>query len=272
MTRFAAAIALVLAATSIASLGSDAAATPSSPACSRERSRHARDVLDEFFHPVVARNDFVLPPNCPFGRDKDMYLEHERHKEVVRRTQYKSLYSDKVFKSEYYVDKHMDNRHMDKIPEGADTCLLDYCDVLRCDEHREWKRSDGRGGVGLIAWATARRCDREKMRGVRHHCEMLMHRCFPLRVAGRRRRRRRASLLLLLRLRGGASRALHAAPLRVSHVRIGAAHVRAPVGSRRGRSKRGGTTSRWGSWGLSSRRTISGGRRGAAAGGASFGI
>ena len=179
MTRFAAAIALVLAATSIAPLGSDAAATPSSPACSRERSRHARDVLDEFFHPVVARNDFVLPPNCPFGRDKDMYLEHERHKEVVRRTQYKSLYSDKVFKSEYYVDKHMDNRHMDKIPEGADTCLADYCDVLRCDEHREWKRSDGRGGVGLIAWATARRCDREKMRGVRHHCEMLMHRCFP---------------------------------------------------------------------------------------------
>ena len=107
MTRFAAAIALVLAATSIAPLGSDAAATPSSPACSRERSRAKRDVLDEFFHPVVARNDFVLPPNCPFGRDKDMYLEHERHKEVVRRTQYKSLYSDKVFKSEYYVDKHI---------------------------------------------------------------------------------------------------------------------------------------------------------------------
>ena len=61
-----------------------------------------------------------LPPNCPFDRSKDMYSEHEKHKEVVRRTQYKSLYSDKTFYNEYYVDKHMDNRHMDKVPPGAD--------------------------------------------------------------------------------------------------------------------------------------------------------
>ena len=96
------------------------ASAKGSPACSRERSRHARAVLDEFFHPVVDKNRFELPPACPFARAKDMYREHERHKEVVRRTQYKSLYSDKTFKSEYYVDKHMDNRHADKIPPGAD--------------------------------------------------------------------------------------------------------------------------------------------------------
>ena len=96
-----------------------AAAVDASPACSRERSRHARAVLDDFFHPLVEDNAYDLPSTCPFDRSKDMYLEHERHKEVVRRTQFRSLYSDKVFKSEYYVDKHMDNRHMDKIPAPA---------------------------------------------------------------------------------------------------------------------------------------------------------
>ena len=147
------------------------------PACSRERSRHARGVLDDFFHPVADRNRFRLPPNCPFDRSKDMYLEHEKHKEVVRRTQYKSLYSDKTFYSEHYVDKHMDNRHMDKVPPGADVCLADYCDVLRCDEHQAWKHPELRKTIGSSA--SRARCSEEKMRGVRHFCEVLMSRCFP---------------------------------------------------------------------------------------------
>lgn len=159
-----------------------AAAVDASPACSRERSRHARAVLDDFFHPLVEDNAYDLPSTCPFDRSKDMYLEHERHKEVVRRTQFRSLYSDKVFKSEYYVDKHMDNRHMDKIPPGADVCLADYCDVLRCDEHREWRQMDGRGRgrrKQAIERVFGRSCDREKLRGARHFCEVVMRRCFP---------------------------------------------------------------------------------------------
>ena len=34
------------------------------------------------------------------------------------------------------MDKHMDNRHMDKIPPAADVCLADFCEVLQCDEHQ----------------------------------------------------------------------------------------------------------------------------------------
>lgn len=161
---------------------SPSTATPPEHACSRERSRHARGVLEEFFFPVVVeKNKFALPPNCPFDRTKDMYLEHERHKAMVRRTQWKSLYSDKVFRSEYYVDKHMDNRHMDKIPPGADVCLADYCEVLQCDEHQAYKHPDARrrlgmgGGVGRDHG----RCNEERLRGVKHFCEVLMNRCFP---------------------------------------------------------------------------------------------
>ena len=120
--RSSAVVALAVACLFLCVADCSAQASPkASPACSRERSRHARAVLDEFFHPVVDKNRFELPPACPFARAKDMYLEHERHKEVVRRTQYKSLYSDKTFKSEYYVDKHMDNRHRTR-SRRARTC------------------------------------------------------------------------------------------------------------------------------------------------------
>jgi hypothetical protein len=144
-------------------------------------------VLDEFFHPVVDKNRFELPPACPFARSKDMYLEHEMHKEVVRRTQYKSLYSDKTFKSEYYVDKHMDKRHSDKIPAGADVCLAEYCDVLRCDAFRSWRATDAKArfehaldAIGIHA----HECDEAALEGARARCERVVARCFPSREAG----------------------------------------------------------------------------------------
>ena len=184
-TRSSAIVALAVACLLLRVANSSAQASPKGfPACSRERSRHARAVLDEFFHPVVDKNRFELPPACPFARAKDMYLEHERHKEVVRRTQYKSLYSDKTFKSEYYVDKHMDNRHSDKIPAGADVCLAEYCDVLRCDAFRGWRATDAKArfehaldAIGLHA----HECDEAEMEGARARCERVLARCFPSR-------------------------------------------------------------------------------------------
>ena len=186
--RSSAVVALAVACLFLCVADCSAQASPKgSPACSRERSRHARAVLDEFFHPVVDKNRFELPPACPFARAKDMYLEHERHKEVVRRTQYKSLYSDKTFKSEYYVDKHMDNRHSDKIPAGADVCLAEYCDVLRCDAFRGWRATDAKArfehaldAIGLHA----HECDEAEMEGARARCERVVARCFPSREAG----------------------------------------------------------------------------------------
>jgi hypothetical protein len=154
------------------------------PGCSRERSRHARAVLDEFFHPVVLVNRFSLPPTCPFATEKDMYLTHEQHKQVVRRTQFKSTYIDKVFKSEFHVDKHMDNRHLDKIQPNADVCLAKYCDVLRCDGYRRFKRGDGNSAGGSLVESTIaihnrHDCDEETLIGVRHKCEDIVRACFP---------------------------------------------------------------------------------------------
>ena len=119
--------------------------------------RHARGVLD-FFHPVADRNRYRLPPTA---RSIARHVsEHEKHKEVVRRTQYKSLYSDKTFYNEFYVDKHMDNRHMDKVPPGADVCLADYCEVLRAMASGGNIRSFVRPGSS----ASRSRCSQERMR------------------------------------------------------------------------------------------------------------
>ena len=52
--------------------------------CSRERSRNARAVLDEFFFSVLQKNHHELPDRCPFKQSKDIYLEHEKHKVQAR--------------------------------------------------------------------------------------------------------------------------------------------------------------------------------------------
>lgn len=148
------------------------AASGDSTACSRERSRNARAVLDEFFYPVTDGAGYTLDSNCPVSRLRDMYYEHERHKEPVRYSKHywKSLYSDKVFKSEYYVDKHMERRHMDKIPAEADVCLAELCDVLQCSRHAAYLKREQK----KFPW-----CDKKYMAGIQNKCERLLSECFP---------------------------------------------------------------------------------------------
>ena len=141
--------------------------------CSRERSRAARTVLNEFFYPVADGARYALDLGCPFSHARDLFYEHETHKEPVRHSKlyWRSLYSGKVFKSEYYVDKHMERRHGDKIPSTADVCLADYCDVLQCDKHAEYVKN-GRGSKPT-------RCDEEQMSLVRDKCHEMLTQCFP---------------------------------------------------------------------------------------------
>ena len=141
--------------------------------CSRERSRAARTVLNEFFYPVADGARYALDLRCPFSHARDLFYEHEIHKEPVRHSKlyWRSLYSGKVFKSEYYVDKHMERRHGDKIPSTADVCLADYCDVLQCDKHAEYVKN-GRGSKPT-------RCDEEQMSLVRDKCHEMLTQCFP---------------------------------------------------------------------------------------------
>lgn len=148
------------------------AASGRAAACSRERSRHARAVLDEFFYPVVKAARYKLDAKCPISQVRDMYYEHETHKEPVKYSKHywRSLYSGKVFKSEYYVDKHMERRHGDKIPPEADVCLADHCDLLQCDRHHSYLKNERKKHI----W-----CDEEFLVEIQGKCRQVLSDCFP---------------------------------------------------------------------------------------------
>ena len=88
---------------------------PPARACSRELSRQARHILRD----VVLSSDTAdsMPEDCPFNPKLDRYLEHENHKSGLRRSHWKCGYCGKQFRNEEYMDRHMERRHMDKIPE-----------------------------------------------------------------------------------------------------------------------------------------------------------
>eukprot|EP00850_Spirogloea_muscicola_P026013 SM005208S17863 [mRNA] locus=s5208:333:821:- [translate_table: standard] len=45
-----------------------------------------------------------------------MYAEHEKRKVRVRENKWECGYCRKAFRSEAYLDMHMDNRHADQLP------------------------------------------------------------------------------------------------------------------------------------------------------------
>ena len=66
--------------------------------CSRADSRDARAVLELMFYGKLEEANYNVSNSCPFSRVTDLYLEHERNKYTVRRNQWKSNYSDKLFR------------------------------------------------------------------------------------------------------------------------------------------------------------------------------
>ena len=131
--------------------------------------------MQDALQPLTAAAGVDLSPGCPLRPERDMFLEHERHKERLPGDKWRSTYAGKVFRSEYFVDLHMDNRHMDKVPPGADVCLADLCDVLRCDDYylRYYPRR-GRYKVREGAF-----CSEDRMAEARVQCRALMDECVP---------------------------------------------------------------------------------------------
>mmetsp|Transcript_519 Transcript_519/g.1116 ORF Transcript_519/g.1116 Transcript_519/m.1116 type:complete len:272 (+) Transcript_519:146-961(+) len=138
--------------------------------CSRDKSRKARAILDVYLHPfLVESHKGNMSEECVLQPHRDMYREHELNKKEVRRSQWKCLFCSKMFRSEDYLDKHFDNRHLSAIPEGAEVCLGDYCDVLHCDHDHPVHSK----------FSALFSCKSSDMARRRHHCEAIAHKCFP---------------------------------------------------------------------------------------------
>mmetsp|Transcript_40962 Transcript_40962/g.68586 ORF Transcript_40962/g.68586 Transcript_40962/m.68586 type:complete len:284 (-) Transcript_40962:17-868(-) len=138
--------------------------------CSREKSRKTRDVLEKFLFPFIEQSKSNMSNACMLHKHKDMYRTQETSKKEIRRHQWKCQECDKTFRSEHFIDDHLTNRHLDTIPQGAEICLADYCDVLHCDHDHPVKSNHE---------TNFKACKPSEMERRRHHCEAIATKCFP---------------------------------------------------------------------------------------------
>jgi len=141
--------------------------------CDRGISRKARKILNELVFAELQDDPSSLPEGCPFQPDHDLYLKQEEQKQSVRGAQWKCGICGKTFKSEFYLDRHFDNKHQDMLSHDAPVCLADWCDVLGCDQEGSHLHHLGGGGGGGGG------CREDALARARLRCQATFYKCFP---------------------------------------------------------------------------------------------
>jgi hypothetical protein len=94
-----------------------------------------------------------------------------QHKKEVRYQNWRCTYCNKVFKSEQFLERHIENRHPYTILKDG-VCLADHCDVLMCDLA---PLSQDAGGPSEQKMG----CNPKLTQRRRHKCQSIIDLCFP---------------------------------------------------------------------------------------------
>lgn len=137
--------------------------------CSRERSRTAWKIIDEYLLPFVERERYNLSSACRLHPYNDIFREQESKKEHLTTNQWQCHHCKKVFRSEKFLDQHFDNRHSDILNFSRDRCLADMCGALHCDYYDGLSQSKPK----------RRKCNPLTADRKLHLCEKLAKSCFP---------------------------------------------------------------------------------------------
>eukprot|EP00416_Gambierdiscus_australes_P026569 CAMPEP_0171078334 /NCGR_PEP_ID=MMETSP0766_2-20121228/14583_1 /TAXON_ID=439317 /ORGANISM="Gambierdiscus australes, Strain CAWD 149" /LENGTH=288 /DNA_ID=CAMNT_0011535457 /DNA_START=51 /DNA_END=917 /DNA_ORIENTATION=+ len=144
--------------------------------CSRAVSRQVRKQLErDVLRPATRAGLEAWPKGCPLDPSRDLYAQHERQKHRKRGSG--SLWTcgicGKTFRSEHYLDLHLERMHMNLTPMGG-ICVAEYCEIFEaCHGDTRFKRPH-RERDELSA------CNDTMLAGVRRRCEEAMAKCFPL--------------------------------------------------------------------------------------------
>ncbi|KAL6997036.1 hypothetical protein U1Q18_007159 [Sarracenia purpurea var. burkii] len=137
--------------------------------CSRERSRAAWKVIEEYLMPFVEQEKFQIPVKCRLHPDNDIFRGQEQHKIHVDLNEWRCGYCKKIFRAEKFLDQHFDNRHYDLLNVSHSKCLADICGALHCDlvmdSNSKFRKS---------------KCNTAAAARNRHLCESLADTCFPI--------------------------------------------------------------------------------------------
>jgi hypothetical protein len=103
--------------------------------CPRLESAQARRIVEVVIQTMAEDLGRELLPSCPMHPSKDVYSRQNRHKEVGTNTLWRCGFCNKQFRSEAYLDRHMDWKHATEVDSNTTTCMADFCDVLGCPAH-----------------------------------------------------------------------------------------------------------------------------------------
>ncbi|PON45637.1 Zinc finger, C2H [Parasponia andersonii] len=133
--------------------------------CSRERSRAAWKIIQEYLMPFVEREHYQIPSKCRLHPDNDIFRDQEEHKIHVDINEWQCGYCKKSFRAEKFLDQHFDSRHYNLLNINGSKCIADLCGALHCDHVMNTKSHKTKCNLAAVARN-------------RHLCESLADSCF----------------------------------------------------------------------------------------------
>ncbi|PNY12118.1 nucleic acid binding protein, partial [Trifolium pratense] len=152
--------------------------------CSRERSRIAWKIIQEYLTPFVEKEKYNISRKCRLHPDNDIYRDQEQHKSHIDINEWKCGYCKKTFYEEKNLDQHFDNRHSNllnlliadsanllsanlSLEKNESKCLADICGALHCDHE-------------INSGSKKSKCNPAAAARNKHLCETLADSCFPV--------------------------------------------------------------------------------------------
>ena len=145
----------------------------SSEICSRGLSRVASAHIEEHILPVLRHYNEEFSESCPYA--SACYQRQEKTKREIRSDRFECGLCGKLFKSERYLDQHLDYRHNTK--NDSNYCIADACSHLRCHDMPTPDSLSSEDRVRL-ARTRSERCDESVMQTRREICDAVASSCF----------------------------------------------------------------------------------------------
>jgi hypothetical protein len=139
--------------------------------CSRNNTRLVKAYIKKNIFEIQDFDQYSLPLSCPIHPLSDAYYNQEKNYIRVSTREYQCLFCKKKFKSLFYMDRHMDNKHTDMLISSTNTfCLADLCQIFGCST-RDIKthRND---------FYNLKVCRKRELDHAKHACTQLFNKCY----------------------------------------------------------------------------------------------
>lgn len=98
--------------------------------CDRTKSKEARFALERLLWKPLRSQQMRLAPDCVLSKENDILRAQEAQKHLLQDGLWQCSLCNKIFRTEYHLDKHLARKHAEVRHEIGTTCLADLCGAL----------------------------------------------------------------------------------------------------------------------------------------------